>query len=70
MTAHGVSDEEKAARIVHCVTDQVKNCAQKFHDFIEVLKGEPVYGEIVDKILSAYGMLLLYYDACTDNKLE
>ena len=57
LTARGVSDLEKASRLVSCLADRVKDAAQVFHDFVDVLKGDPFFAEIVEKINAEYSML-------------
>ena len=57
LTAQGVSNQEKAARIVSCLTDRVKGSTQQFHDFIEVLKEvDPFCADIIDKLTSLHSM--------------
>ena len=57
LTAQGVSNQGKAARLVSCLTDRVKGSTQQFHDFIQVLKEtDPFSGDIVDKLTSLHGM--------------
>ena len=50
LTARGVSDHEKASRLVSCLADRVKDAAQVFHDFVAVLKEDPFFADIVTKI--------------------
>ena len=57
LTAQGVSNQDKAARLVFCLTDRVKGSTQQFHDFIQVLKEtDPFCGDIVDKLTSLHGI--------------
>ena len=56
LTARGVSDQEKASRLVSCLTDRVKDAAQVFHDFVDVLKEDPFFADIVEKINAEYSM--------------
>ena len=49
-TAQGASYQEKATRVVSCVTDQVKVSAQRFYDFVDVLKENPFFTGIVKKL--------------------
>ena len=53
-TAQGISDKDKVVKIVSCVTDLVKVSAQRFHDFVDVLKLWPYFHEIVQKLNSTY----------------
>ena len=53
-TADGVSSQNKAAKLVSCVTDRVKGSARQFHDFIDVLKGDSYFDDIVQEITSIH----------------
>ena len=62
LTAQGVSNQDKAARLVFCLTDRVKGSTQQFHDFIQVLKEtDPFCGDIVDKLTSLHGMSQIFF---------
>ena len=50
LTARGVSDHEKASRLVSCLADRVKDASQVFHDFVAVLKEDPFFADVVTKI--------------------
>ena len=50
LTAQGVSNQVKAARLVSCLTDRVKDAAQVFHDFVDLLKEDPFFVDIVEKL--------------------
>ena len=52
LTVRGVSDEEKANRLVCCVTAGVKECAEHYHDFVNILRGESFFKDIVEKLSS------------------
>lgn len=52
LTTTGVSDRDKAAQLVSCVTECVKRSLQKFNDFICALKEDPYYEDIVEKLVS------------------
>jgi hypothetical protein len=54
LTARGVSDQEKASRLVSCLADRVKDAAQVFHDFVDVLKEDSFFADIVEKINTEY----------------
>ena len=49
-----VSSHNKAAKLVSCVTDRVKGSARRFHDFIDVLKGDSYFDDIVQEIVSIH----------------
>jgi hypothetical protein len=57
LTARGVSDQEKASRLVSCLADRVKDAAQVFHDFVDVLKEDPFFADIVEKLNAEYSTL-------------
>ena len=61
LTARGVSDQEKASRLVSCLVDRVKDAAQVFHDFVDVLKEDPFFDDIVEKINTEYSMSSMIY---------
>ena len=61
LTARGVSDQEKASRLVSCLADRVKDAAQVFHDFVDVLKEDPFFDDIVEKINTEYSMSSMIY---------
>ena len=50
LTAEGVSGQKKAAKLVSCVVDRVKDCPGKFHDLISVLNDDAYFKDIVKKI--------------------
>ena len=50
LTAQGTSNQDKAARLVSCVTDRVKDSAKALHDFIDVLKGDSYFKDTVEKL--------------------
>jgi hypothetical protein len=58
LTARGVSDHDKASRLVTCLADRVKEAAQVFHDFVDVLKEDPFFADIVEKINAEYSTLI------------
>jgi hypothetical protein len=57
LTAKGVSDHDKASRLVSCLADRVKEAAQVFHDFVDVLKEDSFFADIVEKINTEYSTL-------------
>ena len=50
LTAQGTSNQDKAARLVSCVSDRVKDFAERLHDFIDVLKGYSYFQDIVETL--------------------
>ena len=56
LTAQGVSNQHKASRLVSCLTDRVRGAAQVFHDFVDLLKEDPFFMDVVEKINSEYSM--------------
>ena len=50
LSAQGVSNQDKAARVVACVTDRVKDSAEILQDFIDVLKGDSYFKDIVETL--------------------
>jgi hypothetical protein len=57
LTARGVSDHDKASRLVSCLADRVKDAAQVFHDFVDILKEDSFFADIVEKINAEYSTL-------------
>ena len=49
-TAQGVSNKDKAGRLVSCVTDSIKESAERFHVLIGILKEDSFFDDIVEKI--------------------
>ena len=65
LTALGVSDQEKAARLVSCVSDRVKTSGHLYSAFLDILKGEPYFKEIVERICAEHSMsTLCVYGSC------
>ena len=54
LTAKGVSDREKAAKLLSSVTDQVKRFPEKYAIFVGVLKADPFFKEVVENLSSEY----------------
>ena len=50
VTAQGVSHREKAQRLVSCVRDRIKISTDRFDEFVELLKEEPFFKDVVEKI--------------------
>lgn len=66
LTAHGVSNQHKASRLVSCLTDRVKDAAQVFHEFVAVLKEDPFFNDIVEKINAEHSKLYqALFQSCT-----
>ena len=61
LTVQGVSNHDKAARLVSCVTDRVKDSAQVLHDFVDILKDDSFFVDIVDKLTSLHSKLQFNY---------
>ena len=51
LTTQGVSKWEKAARLVSCITDSIRVSTDKFDVFIEVLREDSYFDDIVRKML-------------------
>ena len=64
LTASGVSNKEKAARILSAVVDQVKHSPLSYHDFIDVLKKESFLEDAV-KLLSLEFLGMVYDTICS-----
>ena len=52
LTALGVSNKQKAARLVSCVADQVKASSEKYDMFIRVLRKDPFLHDAVEMLPS------------------
>ena len=48
LTVQGTSNQDKAARLMSCVTDRVKDSTERLHDFIDILKGDSYFKDIVE----------------------
>ena len=55
LTTEGVSSQKNAARLVSCVLDRIKGSAKCFQDFINVLREDSYFEDIVLKILKLHG---------------
>ena len=56
LTAHGVSDGQKAEKLVSCITDSVRESADKFDILIEILtENKSYFGHIVKRLLDERG---------------
>ena len=66
LSAQGVSNQDKAARLVSCVTDRVKDSTGRLHDFIEVLKGDSYFKDIVETLCAELHSMLphVYGNLC------
>ena len=58
LTAQGVSSKQKASKLVSCLTDRVKDAAQVFHDLVALLKEDPFFADIVEKINTEHSKLM------------
>ena len=54
LSASGVSDLEKASRVLSCVSTRIKASPQLFHDFIGILSEDVFYKDVVDRLKSLY----------------
>ena len=54
LSAQGVSNLNKAQRLVSCVTDRVKGSSERFQNFVDVLREESFFEDVVQKLLTAY----------------
>ena len=59
LDALGVSNYDKAARILACVTDRVKGSSQLYHVFIDILKKEVYFKDVVEKICAEHSKSVL-----------
>ena len=50
LSVDGASNQSKAAKLLSCVIDKIKNSASRFQDFIDVLGEDPYFEDIVLKI--------------------
>ena len=53
LTAQGVSNKEKAARLLSCVADQIKVSAGKYTAFLDVLKKERCFEDAVKTLTTS-----------------
>ena len=54
LTAQGVSNREKAGRLVSCVADSVQASSDKFKILIEVLREDSYFDDIVRRMLDEH----------------
>ena len=54
LTATAVSNRDKAARLLSCVTDRVKGSTQLYLVFIDILKDELYFKDVVEKICTEH----------------
>ena len=60
LTAKGVSDREKAARLVSGVIDYVKSCPEKYSVFVGILKEDQFFKEAIENLSFEYhGMSII-----------
>ena len=57
LTAQGVSNSDKAQRMVSCVTDRVRGSPERFQSFVGVLREESYFEEVVQKLITTYNNL-------------
>ena len=53
LSTDGISNQKKAAELLSCVRDQVKESGSRFYDFVGVLKEEAYFDDIVKKLIQA-----------------
>ena len=46
----GVSNRDKAARLMACIIDRVKDSRQLYHVFLDILREELYFKDVVEKI--------------------
>ena len=56
----GVSNHDKAARLLACVTDRVKGSSQLYHVFVAILKEELYFKDVVEKICAEHSKSVLH----------
>ena len=54
LDALGVSNHDKAARLLACVTDRVKGSSQLYYVFLDILKEEVYFKDVVEKICAEH----------------
>ena len=54
LTAKGVSDREKAARLMSGVIDHVRSCPEKYSVFVGILKEDHFFKEAIENLSSEY----------------
>ena len=59
LTAIAVSNHDKAARLLACVIDKIKGSSQMYHVFLDILKEELYFKEVVEKICAEHGKSVL-----------
>ena len=55
LSVDGTSDRSKAAKLLSCVRDKIKESAGRFQDFIDVLGDDSYFNDIVLKIKEVRG---------------
>ena len=59
LTATAVSNHDKAASLLACVTDRVKGSGRLYHVFLDILKEEQYFKEVVEKICAKHSKSVL-----------
>ena len=54
LTAQGVSNVNKAQRLLSCVADRVKVSPKGFQTFVDVLKEDSFFDDVVQKLITTY----------------
>ena len=50
LSAEGVANHSKAARLLSCVIDRVKECADRYQVFIDVLGEDTFFEDVMQKL--------------------
>ena len=54
LSAEGVANHSKAAKLLSCVMDRVKESAGRFQDFIDVLGEDTFFEDVMRKLIEAH----------------
>ena len=65
LSVDGASNQSKAAKLLSCVIDKIRDSCGRFQDFIDVLVKDPYFDDIVLKITKAHSKMIpigyIYY---------
>ena len=62
LSVDGISSQSKAAKLLSCVCDKIKDSAYRFKEFIGVLSEDSYFEDIVIKIKEVHGMYLGHFN--------
>lgn len=62
LSVDGISSQSKAAKLLSCVCDKIKDSAYRFQEFIGVLNEDSYFEDIVIKIKEVHGMYLDHFN--------